>query len=320
MEFRSLGNTGIQVSAVAFGAWAVGGPGEWGWGEVDDGVSIAAVRRALDLGVTLIDTADSYGAGHSEEVVGRALGARRKDVVLATKFGTVLDKDGNEVGVDGSRDYVIRACEASLRRLGTDTIDLYQMHQPDVKTPIEETMTALSDLKRQGKIRAIGVSNFSLAQLEEASRHVDLASDQPPYSLFHRQIEADVLPWCVSRGLSLLAYAPMAHGLLSGKYRQDRELPDGDWRARDPHFRGDTLARNLKVVERLGAIAAASGHTVAQLAIAWVLSRSPNLVALVGTRRPDQIEETAAAGDWRLTAEEMLVIEDAAREAVPVLV
>jgi aryl-alcohol dehydrogenase-like predicted oxidoreductase len=320
MEYRSLGKTGIDVSAVAFGAWALGGPGEWGWGEVDDGVSIAAVRRALDLGVTLIDTADSYGAGHSEEVIARALGSRRKDVVLATKFGTVLDANGNEVGVNGSRDYVIRACEASLRRLGTDYIDLYQMHQPDEKTPVVETMTALSDLKSQGKIRAIGVSNFSVRQLKEASRHVDLASDQPPYSLFHRQIDLDVLPWCVSRGLSLLAYAPMAHGLLSGKYRRDRQVPEGDWRSRDPHFRGEALARNLEVVERLRGIAAASGHTVAQLAIAWVLSRSPNLVALVGTRRPDQIEETAAAGDWRLTGTEMREIEDAARDAVPVLV
>jgi aryl-alcohol dehydrogenase-like predicted oxidoreductase len=320
MEYRELGKTGIKVSAVAFGAWAIGGPGQWGWGQVDDRESIAAIHRALDLGVTLIDTADAYGAGHSEEVVGRALGPRRKEVVLASKFGIVVDAQGNEAGASGSRDYVMRACEASLRRLGTDYIDLYQMHTPDDKTPLEETMTALTDLRAQGKIRAIGVSNFSVAQLEEAARHADLTSDQPPYSLFRREIEADVLPWCVQHGLGVLAYAPMAHGLLSGTYRPGRKHPEGDWRAHDPHFQGETLARNLKVVERLRSIAAASGHTVAQLAIAWVLARSPALIALAGARRAEQIEETAAAADWRLTADEVRATEAASNDAVPVLV
>lgn len=320
MEYRVLGKTGIRVSAVAFGAWALGGPGEWGWGPVNDAESIASIRRAMDLGVTLIDTADAYGAGHSEEVVGRALGARRKEVVVATKFGVVLDEHGNEVGVNGGRDYILRACEASLKRLQTDWIDLYQMHTPDEATPLEETMAALATLLRQGKIRAIGVSNFSLAQLEAASHLTQLASDQPPYSLFRREIEQDVLPWCVGRGMSVLAYAPLAHGLLSGAFKPDRALPEGDWRSRDQHFRGEDLNHNLQVVERLRAIAASSGHTVAQLAIAWVLSRSPNLIALVGTRRASQIEVTAAAGDWHLTAEEMNLTEDAARDAIPVMI
>lgn len=305
---------------MAFGAWAIGGPGQWGWGPVDDGESIASIRRAMDLGVTLIDTADAYGAGHSEEVVGRALGAHRKEVVVATKFGVVLDEHGNEVGVNGTRDFILRACEASLRRLGTDWIDLYQMHTPDDKTPLEETMAALDALLRQGKIRAIGVSNFSVAQLEAASQIVRLASDQPPYSLFRREIEQDVLPWCVARGLSVLAYAPLAHGLLAGTYEPGRRLPEGDWRSHDPHFHGETLTHNLQVVERLRTIAASSGHTVAQLAVAWVLSRSPNLIALVGTRRPTQIEETATAGDWQLTAEDIRLVEEAARDALPVVI
>jgi aryl-alcohol dehydrogenase-like predicted oxidoreductase len=320
MEHRLLGKAGIKVSAVAFGAWALGGPGQWGWGPADDRESIASIRRALDLGVTLIDTADSYGAGHSEQVVGQALGSHRKEVVVATKFGVMLDENGNEVGVNGSRDHVMRACEASLKRLGTDWIDLYQMHTPDDKTPIEETMAALDTLLRQGKIRAIGVSNFSVAQLEAASQTVQLASDQPAYSLFRREIEADVLPWCASHGLSVLAYGPLAHGLLTGKFTPGRRLPEGDWRSRDTHFQGETLAHNLQIVERLRTIAASSGHTVAQLAIAWVLSRSPNLIALVGTRRPAQIQETAAAGDWTLTAEEMRLVEEATRDALPVVI
>ena len=320
MEYRTLGKTGIRISAVAFGAWAIGGPGQWGWGPVDDAESIGAIHRALDLGVTLIDTADAYGAGHSEEVVGRALGVHRKDIILATKFGVLLDERGNEVGVSGARDHVVRSCEASLRRLGTDWIDLYQMHTPDDATPLEETMTALGALLHQGKIRAIGVSNFSCEQLEEAAGFVELASDQPPYSLFHREIEKDVLPWCAAHDLSVLAYAPMAHGLLTGAIQPGRRFPEGDWRSQDEHFQGETLRGNLKVVERLRTIAARSGHTVAQLAIAWVLSRSPRLIALVGTRRAGQIEETITGGDWHLTAGEMQEIEDAARDAIPVLV
>jgi aryl-alcohol dehydrogenase-like predicted oxidoreductase len=320
VEHRTLGNSGIRVSAVAFGAWAISGPGQWGWGPVDDTESIASIRRALDLGVTLIDTADAYGAGHSEEIVGRALGSHRREVVVATKFGVVLDEHGNEVGVDGSRDHVLRSCEASLRRLGTDWIDLYQMHTPDDRIPLEETMGALDTLLRQGKIRAIGVCNFNVAQLEAASQTVRLDSDQPPYSLFRREIENDVLPWCASQGMSVLAYGPLAHGLLTGRYEVGRRLPEGDWRSRDPHFQGEALTHNLEVVERLRTIATSSGHTVAQLAIAWVLSRSPNLIALVGTRRPTQIEETAPAGDWRLTAEDMHLVEEATRDALPVVI
>ena len=171
-----------------------------------------------------------------------------------------------------------------MERLGTDWIDLYQMHTPDDATPLEETMTALAALLQQGKIRAIGVSNFSRAQLEEASRYVELTSDQPAYSLFHREIEEEVLPWCAEHDLSVLAYGPMAHGLLTGAIQPGRRFPQGDWRLQDEHFQGETLRHNLKVVERLRSIAALSGHTVAQLAIAWVLSRSPCLIALVGTR------------------------------------
>ncbi len=319
MRYRVLGSSGIKVSAIAFGAWAIGGPGLWGWGAVDDSESIAALHRALDLGITLIDTADAYGAGHSEEVVGKALGGMRKDVVIATKFGIVVDEHGNE-GADGSYGYVIKACEASLRRLKTDTIDLYQVHTPDDKTPLEETMGALNDLRRQGKIRAIGVSNFSVAQLEEAARHASLASDQPPYSLFNRSIEADVLPWCQEHGLAVLAYAPLAHGLLSGSYRRERTFPENDWRSRDPHFQGEEFGHNLQVVERLKGIAARSGHSVAQLAIAWVLGQSPNVIALAGARRADQIEGTAEAVDWTLTAEEVQAVAAATKDALPVLV
>jgi len=320
MEYRQLGKSGIRVSAVAFGAWAIGGPGQWGWGSVDDNQSVAAIRRALELGVNFIDTADAYGRGHSEEIIAKAIGNQRKDVVIATKAGIVVDDQGNEVGVSGRRDYILHACEASLRRLQTDTIDLYQVHSPDEKTPLEETMGALSDLLQQGKVRTVGVSNYPLAMLEESARLIELTSLQPPYSLFNRGIEADLLPWCKQHSLTVLAYAPMAHGLLSGKYTAGMKFAEGDWRARDEHFQGEKFERNLRVVERLRRIAAESGRTVAQLAIAWVLSQSDNLIALAGARRAEQIEETAKAADWILSRQDIQRIEEATADAVPVLV
>jgi aryl-alcohol dehydrogenase-like predicted oxidoreductase len=320
MDYSTLGKTDIKVSRIAFGAGALGGPGQWGWGPVNDTDSIAAIRHAHYLGINFIDTADAYGAGHSESVIGRAIRSRRHEFVIATKFATVLDDQGNEIGTNGSAAYIMKACEASLRRLGTDYIDLYQMHAPDETTPIEETMTALEKLRKQGKICAAGVSNFTLPMVEECLRWGRLDSLQPPYSLFNRAIESDLLPWSKTYAISLLAYAPMAHGLLAGGLSPDTKFTKGDWRGQDKHYQGETYLHNLEIVEQLKILAAESGHSVAQLAIAWVLAKSDRIIALAGARNPNQITETAAASDWHLSSEDNARIEMITANAVPVLV
>jgi aryl-alcohol dehydrogenase-like predicted oxidoreductase len=307
MQTRKLGRSGPDVSLVGLGTNNFGGR-----------IDLAAARRvldkALDLGVTLIDTADVYGnKGGSEKILGELLGPRRKQVVLATKFGLPMD-EGERRGA--SPRYVMAAVEASLRRLNTDWIDVYQMHFPDPATPIEETFRALDDLEQAGKIRFVGCSNFSAAQLEEAQsaaarQHlVSFVSCQDEYSLLERELEKDRLPAMQQYGLGLLPYFPLASGLLTGKYRKDPPLPPGSRLAKSAHHADGLLtARNWRKVEALSAFAAARGHTLLELAMSWLASRPyvPSIIA--GTTRPEQVEQNVAAVGWELSAADLAEID-----------
>jgi len=309
METRRLGSAGPEITTIGCGCWAMGGLGREGgwagsWGAQDDRDSLAAIRAALECGVTWFDTAAVYGLGHSEEVLGRALGARRVDVVVATKCGLVWDAAGN-VSNNGRYASVMREAEASLRRLGTDYIDLYQLHWPDTGThaPVEETMRAMDDLVRQGKVRYVGVSNFDVPLLTEALAvwHVDAL--QPPYSLFNRDAEGELLPFCQEHGVGVVAYSPLASGLLGGRYSATQTFEPSDWRAHDANFTGEGLRHNLAIVDQLRAIAGRFGKTVPQLAVAWVLANPVVTSAIVGVRRPDHITGVAPAADWHLDQE-----------------
>jgi aryl-alcohol dehydrogenase-like predicted oxidoreductase len=319
MEFRKLGSRGPEISTIGFGCWAIGGAGWPGsWGAQDDRASTEAVHAALDHGITWFDTAAVYGLGHSEEVLGRALGKRRLDVIVATKFGLVWDDQGT-ISRSGRYDSVLREAEASLRRLGTDHIDLYQMHWPDTddKAPVEETMRALEDLVRSGKVRYVGVSNFDQALLRQAlgSRHVD--SLQPPYSMLARGVEADLLPFCRQQGVGVVAYSPLASGLLGGRYTDQTTFEAGDWRSREPGFSGEGLRRNLAIIAQLKAVAARFDKTVAQLAIAWVLANPALTAAIVGVRKPEHITSVLPAANWHLDAATMAEIDGILRHDTP---
>ncbi len=308
MQKRKLGDSGPEVSLVGLGANNFGG-------RIDLAASRRVVDKALDLGVTLIDTADIYGnKGGSEECLGQILGARRKTIVLATKFGLSMDNSGRRRGA--SRRYVIQAVEASLRRLKTDWIDLYQLHRPDVQTPIEETLRALDDLVKVGKVRFIGCSNFSAAQLVEAQKAAvknDVASFiccQDEYSLLERGLEKDLLPAMRKYGLSLLPYFPLASGLLTGKYKHGAPLPSGTRLGNDPPRGGGVLTeRNWRLVDALSAFAAERGHTLLELAMSFLASRPfiPSIIA--GATRPEQVEQNVAAIGWTLSVDDLKEID-----------
>ncbi len=299
MRYRQLGNSDLNVSVIGFGGWAAG---KLFWGEdVVDADSIAAVHRALDLGINLFDTAPVYGEGHSERILAQALGPRRQEVYLATKCGRLRSPDGKLY--NDSRPEAIRAeCEESLQRLQTDVIDLYQVHWPDESVAFEDTMAALLDLQREGKIRYIGVSNFNTDQMERMRNVGELTSLQPPYSLLARGIEAEILPYCRQHNLGVLAYSPMRRGLLTGKYRPGATFPATDSRSQDPMFQGERLARIVVAVDEMASMAAAHGKTPGQMAIAWVLSQPGVTAALCGAKRPHHIEESAGAAEWELDA------------------
>jgi aryl-alcohol dehydrogenase-like predicted oxidoreductase len=310
IEKRRLGRNGPEITTVGFGAWAAGGPWKVGWGPQSDEDSIAAIRRSLELGMNWIDTAAVYGLGHSEEVVGRAIhGIRREDVFVATKCGRVPDESGQPHS-DLRPESIRREMDASLRRLGVEYVDLYQIHWPDNETGtlLEESWSVLASLQDVGKTRLIGVSNFDIPLMErcERIRHVD--SLQPPYSLLRRDVETEILPWCLQNGTGVVVYSPMQSGLLSGTFNIARIAPD-DWRNRSPYFQEPNLSRNLSIVEALRAISDPQGKTVGQLAVAWTLMNPAVTSAIVGARRPQQVDQNAAAMGWRLTEEEMLAIE-----------
>ena len=319
MKKRPLGSSGIEASVVAFGAWALGG---WRWGGSDDRTSIDALRAGIDAGINFIDTAPAYGFGHGEEVVGEAIEGRRDQVVIATKCGLSWNTTkgtlffvSDEKGKNEAGRYRIHKCldpdlvradlETSLRRLRTDHVDLYLTHWQDVTVPIEDTMALLLDLKKQGKIRAIGACNATVEDLERYRAKGPLDADQERFSMFDRDLEKAQLPWCRKNGVAVLAYSPLHHGLLTGKIPETREFKEGDLRRGHPSFTPGNLKRTAAFLERIRPIADARGLTIGQLVIAWTVAQPGVTHALVGARTPQQAIENAKAGSVELTPDEL---------------
>lgn len=318
MQYRQMGNSELTVSAIGFGCWEMGG----NYGEIDDSEVIAAIHRAMDLGVTLFDTARAYGAGRSEALLARGLGSRRKDVIVVTKCA-IPTRPGqkapspNRSGPlrDSRYESIMTDCEESLRDLSTDYIDLFLVHWPDTDVPFEEPMRALNDLRAAGKARYVGVSNFSAAQLGESRHHAPLVANQVGYNLFDRRWEFEMMPTAKELGVGIMAYGPLAHGLLTGAFTPDTTFGEGDWRSRgvifgQPLFERENFLKNIGVVERLKSFAGRKGTTLPRLALAWVLSNPQVAVALSGTRRPAEIEENVVALDLTLTPEDRNEIDE----------
>jgi aryl-alcohol dehydrogenase-like predicted oxidoreductase len=316
MRYVEFGQTDLVVSEICFGTWQAGG--EWGAPHEED--LKAAIRRALDLGINFFDTAQAYGFGASERLLEEALepeiNHHRDEVILATKGG--LRMEGEILLRDSSPGWLRKGVESSLRFLGTDYIDLYQVHWPDPKVPFEETAGALEELVQEGKIRYVGVSNIDAKQMAEFEKTRKLDSLQSPYHLFRRDIEQEILPYCAEHRMGVLVYGPLAHGLLSGNMTPDQHFVDGDWRAKSGLFQGENFRRDLEKVEERGRFAADRGHTVAQLAVAWTLSNPAVDVAIVGARRPGHIEGTAPAVEFDLSEEDLREIDDIMQGAVAV--
>ncbi|MBI4890956.1 MAG: aldo/keto reductase [Acidobacteria bacterium] len=313
MELRQLGNSDLKITPIGIGQWAMGGGGwAFSWGRQDDAESIAAIHAGLDAGLNWIDTAPVYGLGHAEEVLGQALAGMSNKPYLFTKCARCWDEN-RQIYKSLKRDSVRRECEESLRRLQVDVIDLYQMHWPEPDEEVEEGWETMVRLKEEGKVRWIGVSNFSLSQLRRAQAIGPVTSLQPPYNLLARDIEAEILPYCQENGVGVLAYSPMHSGLLTGKMTRERieQLDDDDHRKRRPQFQEPLLTRNLALVERLRAVGARHGRTPGEAAIAWVLRRPEVTAAIVGLRSAAQLEGVIGAGEFRLAEQEVAEIEAA---------
>ncbi|QPP05073.1 aldo/keto reductase [Streptomyces bathyalis] len=312
MRTTTLGSTGLEVSRVAYGTWQLGGD----WGPFDEDAATAAIRRARDLGINFFDTAQAYGFGASERLLGKALRgdlARDRDsIVIATKGGVRPDGGGR----DASAAFLREGVEQSLRALDVETIDLYQVHWPDPETPAAETAGALQEMADEGKLRHVGVSNYDAAQMAEFAAVRPVETLQPPYHLFRRGIEAEILPYTRKHGIGALAYSPLASGLLTGRFDENTRFDENDWRSKATAFTGDALRQNLAVVRRLSDFAEARGHSVSEIAIAWVLARVD--VALVGARSSSSIESSAAAAHITLSDDELAEIEDIAADGVQI--
>ena len=312
METKTLGNSDLRITPVGFGTWAVGGDWEFGWGPQDDGQSVAAIHRALELGMNWIDTAAAYGLGHSEEVVARALqGWRGQRPYVFTKCGRIWNAQG-KVDYSLRRESIRRECEASLRRLKTDLIDLYQIHWPadDINETIEGWTTLLA-LQMEGKVRWVGLCNASVEEMEKLQRVAHITSLQPPYSLIRRDVETAQLPWCEKENVGVIVYSPMASGLLTGKMTRQRigALPKTDWRTRNDQFKEPKLSENLKLVDRLRTVGRQRGRSPGEVAIAWTLRNPAVTGAIVGARNPKQVDGIIGAIDFRLTTSEIEEIE-----------
>lgn len=310
MKTKRLGHSDLYITPIGFGAWAIGGSGwEFGWGDQDDKASVAAIHRALELGVNWIDTAAVYGMGHSEEVVGCALSSwSGHRPYVFTKCGLLWDDKGY-VHRDLRGNSIRRECENSLRRLKVDAIDLYQIHWPN--EDLEEGWGEMARLQKEGKVRWIGVSNFDASQLRRAERIAPVTSLQPPYSLVRREVESDILPYCQSHAIGVIVYSPMQSGLLTGAMTRERvaKLPDSDWRSRDPEFREPKLSKNLALVERLRKVGQKYGVPPGQVAVAWVLHNPAVTAAIVGSRSPEQVEQNVGAADLHLSDNDVVEIE-----------
>jgi aryl-alcohol dehydrogenase-like predicted oxidoreductase len=329
MQYRKLGNSDLNVPVISFGAWAAGG---WMWGGPDDDNAVRAMDTAIDLGITCIDTAPAYGMGHSETLVGRAIFGKRDRVVIATKCGLRWDCTDGERYFDTQdneghpktlyrnlRPQSVRhECEQSLRRMKIDHIDLYQCHWPDSTTPTDETMGALLDLRQQGKIRAIGVSNFTADMMRQCLETATIASDQPPYSALVRGAETEVLPFCRENGIGVLAYSPLAQGLLTGKVSVDREFPEGDLRRTKPLFTRENRVKAVAMLEQVKPIAEAHHATLGQVFLAWIVAQPGMTTALAGARNETQVRENAGAGDLQLADDEIAQIRDWVEQGWPI--
>lgn len=323
MRFNPLGNSGISLPAVSFGAWAIGG---WYWGGPDDANAIRAIHAALDAGITCIDTAPSYGMGHSELLVGQALRGRRDGVIIATKCGMRWDRTEGQKQLDttmndgtpctlyrnGRPDAIIEECEQSLKRLETDVIDLYQIHWPDSTWPLEDTMEALLSLKAAGKIRAIGVSNFDTAMIRRCQTKGIVDSVQPKYNALQRDPEAELLPFCVEQHIGVLAYSPVAQGLLTGKVSAERTFPEGDIRNKNPLYTPANRQRIIDMLGRVEPLARDLGVTLGQLYTAWLIHQPGITTALVGARNEAQVHENARAGSLELDETTLAFIREQA--------
>jgi aryl-alcohol dehydrogenase-like predicted oxidoreductase len=322
MEYRKLGNSDLELSAITFGAWAAGG---WMWGGTDHNDALQAIKTAFDLGMTSIDTAPAYGQGASEEIVGAAIkGIPRDQVQILTKFGMrwdlqkgnlamhTKDNDGNKIDVYkyAGKESVIYECEQSLKRLGTDYIDLYQIHWPDLTTPIDETFEAVSRLIEEGKVRFAGVCNYNAAQMAKAGEVVNIVSNQIPFSMVNRGVEEETVPYCIENHQSVLAYSPMERGLLTGKIQPGHQFAEGDHRADLAHFQPDFVKKTNELLAQIQPIADAHQASLSQLVLRWTIERPGITIALAGARNADQATQNAKAIEIKLSKEELKTIDD----------
>jgi aryl-alcohol dehydrogenase-like predicted oxidoreductase len=307
MEKRKLGRTPIEITAIGLGCMSMSGV----YGNANDDESISVIHHALDRGINHLDSADMYGWGHNEQLLGRALKGRRDNVVVATKFGQTKGADGKQ-GIDGRPEYVVQACEASLKRLGLEVIDLYYQHRVDANVPIEETVGAMKRLVEQGKVRALGLSEARPETIRRAHKVHPIAAVQNEYSLLFRKEGEETRSATKELGITLVAYAPLGRSMLTGSVHGKSDLPEGDRRLQHPRFQGENLERNVEIVERLEAIAEEKKCTPAQLVLAWLLAQGKDLVTIPGTKRKQRVDENLAALNLQLSAEDLKKISDAA--------